>query len=200
MSLRCAIQLGIPDTIHKHGKPMTLSELANALPINKEKSHGLYRLMQILTHSKFFDKAQISRNEDAYCLTHASRLLVIDEPMNIMPMALFLSDPTTTTSWHHMSRGFQNDDSTPFVTAHGRTVWERAVVDQRYNKLFNEAMASDSRMVISTLVKECKQVFEGLKSMVDVGGGTGEMAKGVARLSGLEMYRARPSACWWRHV
>ncbi|WMV49020.1 hypothetical protein MTR67_042405 [Solanum verrucosum] len=37
MSLKSAIQLNIPDIIHKHGKPMTLDELANALSINKSK-------------------------------------------------------------------------------------------------------------------------------------------------------------------
>lgn len=38
-----------------------------------------------------------------------------------------------------------------------------------------------SRLVNGVLVKEqeCRQVFEGLKSMVDVGGGTGETARGL---------------------
>ncbi|KAM3326575.1 hypothetical protein P3S67_001701 [Capsicum chacoense] len=29
MSLKCAIQFGIPDIIHSHGRPMTLSDLAS---------------------------------------------------------------------------------------------------------------------------------------------------------------------------
>lgn len=37
MLLKCAIQLGIPDIIHRHGRAMTLFELVDALPINKSK-------------------------------------------------------------------------------------------------------------------------------------------------------------------
>lgn len=38
MTLKCAIQLGIPDIISKHGKPMTLNELVSALTINLSKT------------------------------------------------------------------------------------------------------------------------------------------------------------------
>ena len=31
MSLKCAVQLGIPDIIHNHGQPMTLSQLVESL-------------------------------------------------------------------------------------------------------------------------------------------------------------------------
>ncbi|PHT87762.1 Trans-resveratrol di-O-methyltransferase [Capsicum annuum] len=41
-------------------------------------------------------------------------------------------------------------------------------------------MASDARLVISTVIENCKAVFEGLKSLVDLGGGTGTVAKSVA--------------------
>ena len=37
MSLKCAIQLGIPDTIHNHGQPITLQELVSKLHIHPEK-------------------------------------------------------------------------------------------------------------------------------------------------------------------
>ena len=40
-------------------------------------------------------------------------------------------------------------------------------------------MRSDSRLVASVLVRDYKHVFEGIKSLVDVGGGTGTMAKAI---------------------
>ncbi|XP_019232821.1 PREDICTED: 8-hydroxyquercetin 8-O-methyltransferase-like [Nicotiana attenuata] len=91
MSLKCAIQLGIPDIIHSHGRAMTLSELVNALPI-----------------------------------------------------------------------------------------FEYAEKESGFNCLFNEAMASDAPLIISIMIEHCKEVFEGLKSIVDVGGGTGTTAKAIA--------------------
>ncbi|GFY99019.1 hypothetical protein Acr_13g0004200 [Actinidia rufa] len=36
MSLKCAIELDIPDIVNNHGRPMTLSELVAALPINPQ--------------------------------------------------------------------------------------------------------------------------------------------------------------------
>ncbi|MBA0780623.1 hypothetical protein Gotri_004702 [Gossypium trilobum] len=52
--------------------------------------------------------------------------------------------------------------------------------DQKLNSLFNEGMASDSRLVNSILIDKCKKVFEGLNSLVDVGGGTGTLSKAIA--------------------
>ncbi|KAL0302089.1 UNVERIFIED_CONTAM: 8-hydroxyquercetin 8-O-methyltransferase [Sesamum angustifolium] len=77
MSLKCVIQLGIPDIIHKHGKPMTLSELTHSLHLNDAKSLSLERLMRIMIHSKFFINVKISQAEEieGYWLTPASYLL-----------------------------------------------------------------------------------------------------------------------------
>ncbi|XAR53236.1 Trans-resveratrol di-O-methyltransferase [Bertholletia excelsa] len=75
-----------------------------------------------------------------------------------------------------MSEWFQNDDPTPFHTAYGRGLWVHATQEPRLNQLFNEAMASDALLVMEVLTKEDKGVFEGLNSLVDVGGGNGALA------------------------
>ncbi|KAL0399774.1 UNVERIFIED_CONTAM: 8-hydroxyquercetin 8-O-methyltransferase [Sesamum radiatum] len=183
MSLKCVIQLGIPDIILKHGKPMTLTELARSLHLNEAKSRSLERLMRIMIHSKFFINVKISQADEieGYWLTPASHLLLRDEPLSVRPFALFALDPILTDPWHHVSEWFRTDgDPTPFVTTHGRTFWEYAGQDPRLNGLFNEGMASDSKLVATVITKDCRNVFEGLKSMVDVGGGTGTVAKAIA--------------------
>ncbi|XP_042058814.1 8-hydroxyquercetin 8-O-methyltransferase-like [Salvia splendens] len=185
MSLKCAVQLGIPDAIHKHGAPMTLSQLADALSINKAKSNGLFRLMRILVHSNFFDKVKKTlskeeeEEEEAYCLTRASRLLVRDEPLSMATFVVTMIEPTFVDPFHHMGEWFGDDNPSPFFTKNGRNIWEHAGVNQSFNQLFNEAMATDARLVTNILVQECKQVFEGLETMVDVGGGMGIVARGV---------------------
>nr|QWK65131.1 flavonoid O-methyltransferase 8 [Scutellaria baicalensis] len=184
MSLKCAIQLGIPDAIHKHGKPMTLSELAGTIAINEDKSDGLYRLMRILTHNKFFDKVMIGgedeEEEEAYCLTRASRLLLRDGPISMGPFVLAMLDPVTMDPWQNVSEWFHNEIYSPFETKHGRPLYEYNGIDQRFNLVYNEAMASDAGSVTSILTKECRHVFEGLTSMVDVAGGVGATAKNIA--------------------
>ncbi|EYU30782.1 hypothetical protein ABFS82_08G207100 [Erythranthe guttata] len=180
MSLKCAIQLGIPDIIHKHGKPMSLDQLVDALSIDKSKSRCVYRLMRILTHSKFFVEEE-EEEEARYSLTLASRLLLKDEPLSIAPFALAMMDPILIEPCHHVSEWFQSNDeiSCPFVTKYGMGFFEYARNKERWNKVFNEGMASDARFVNSLLIREYKQVFEGLDSIVDVGGGTGAAAKAI---------------------
>nr|AWH62807.1 resveratrol O-methyltransferase-like protein [Camptotheca acuminata] len=187
MSLKCAIQLGIPEIINRHGRPMTLSELVAAIPINQSKSRCVYRLMRILIHSGFFVKQKVlSKDDDAedeeegYLLLPVARLLLKDEPLSVTPFLLAMLDPILTKPWHHVSEWFQNDDPTPFNTVHGRTLWEYGGHEPKLNHFFNEAMASDARLVTSVVLKDCKGAFEGLNSLVDVGGGTGTVAKAIA--------------------
>ncbi|CDP21212.1 unnamed protein product [Coffea canephora] len=174
MSLKCAIQLGIPDVIHKHGQPMTLDQLIDALPIKNAKAPFVYLLMQILIHSGFFIEAKIPGNENdnqkGYLLTSAAELLLKSNPFSMTPLLLFTLDPTLTDPWHHLSQWFQNSDETPFYTCHGRSLYDLASHEPRLNQFFNEAMASDTRLVSSVVTKDCKHVFEGLNSLVDVGG------------------------------
>uniref|UniRef100_A0A5B7BY72 Putative trans-resveratrol di-O-methyltransferase n=1 Tax=Davidia involucrata TaxID=16924 RepID=A0A5B7BY72_DAVIN len=182
-SLKCAVELGIPDVIHNYGKPMTLPELVTALPINPSKARCIYRLMRVLVHSGFFaqQKSGGQEQEGGYLLTPTSQLLLKDEPLNARAFLLVLLDPIMTKPWHFMSDWFQNDDPNAFSTAHGRSFWDYNAQEPRLGNFFNEAMASDSRLVTNVLIKESKEVFKGLTSLVDVGGGTGTMARAIAK-------------------
>ncbi|MBA0694499.1 hypothetical protein Goari_004783 [Gossypium aridum] len=51
--------------------------------------------------------------------------------------------------------------------------------DPVFKALFHDAMRSDSQMM-NLVVKDCEQVFEGLNSLVDVGGGTGTIARVIS--------------------
>ncbi|KAL2230360.1 probable O-methyltransferase 3 [Sesamum indicum] len=183
-SLKCATELGIPDVIHKHGGPMTLLELVDALPgVDKAKADCMYRLMRILVHSGFFVLEKInSSNEEAYSLTPASRLLVGDLPMSMKPYVISQIDPILVEPMHHLSRWFQNaNNHTPFQTINnGMSFWEQKERNLRFSHLFDQGVASDTPMVAHVITRDCRQVFEGLDSLVDVGGGTGTLAKAIA--------------------
>ena len=127
MSLKCAIELQIPDIIDGHGAPMLLSELVEALPINKERTTFVYRLMRILVHSGFFMKQSLStttgndeeEEREGYLLAPVSRFLLKQEPLSLRPFLLSMLDPVLMESWQPMSKWFQNDDVNSFYTAHG---------------------------------------------------------------------------------
>ncbi|KAL0388045.1 UNVERIFIED_CONTAM: putative O-methyltransferase 3 [Sesamum radiatum] len=76
MSLKCVTELGIPEIIHKHGRPMTLTELVDALSgVDIAKADRVCRLMRTVVHSGFFVLEKIESSDDqGYSLTPASRL------------------------------------------------------------------------------------------------------------------------------
>ncbi|KAL6330121.1 hypothetical protein AAG906_040041 [Vitis piasezkii] len=131
---------GIPDIIHNHGKPMTLPELVAKLPVHPKRSQCVYRLMRILVHSGFLaaQRVQQGEEEEGYAL------------------GACLLDPILTKPWHYLSAWFQNDDPTPFHNAYERPFWDYAGHEPQLNNSFNEAMASDARLLTSVLLKEGK--------------------------------------------
>ncbi|XP_052208049.1 trans-resveratrol di-O-methyltransferase-like [Diospyros lotus] len=182
--LKCAVQLGIPDIIHRHGQPMKLSQLVASLPaLNPSKSHCIPRLMRVLAHDGFFVELKAAAGEEEepeYTLMPASHLLLRTTPASVSPSLLLILDPLMVNPLNCLTPWLGNDDPTPFLTANGRTIWDYAGQNPAFNCLFNEGMESDSRMVASVVIEECRGAFEGLSSLVDVGGGTGTMAKAIA--------------------
>ncbi|CAL0307709.1 unnamed protein product [Lupinus luteus] len=183
MSLKCAVDLGIPDIIHNYGKPMPLSKLIASLPIYPSKTCFIYRLMRILIHSGLFSEENVTGQNELeveYVLTDASILLLKENPFSMTPFLHAVLDPILIKPWYHLSVWFKNDDPTPFEKTHGMTFWDYAGLDPNLNHLFNDAMASDARFVSSLLIEKYKESFQGFESLVDVGGGTGAVGKVIA--------------------
>lgn len=60
----------------------------------------------------------------------------------------------------------------PFNKAHGMTSFDYHGTDPRFNKIFNKGMFDHSTITMKKIL-ETYEGFEGLTSLVDVGGGTG---------------------------
>ncbi|PIA50552.1 hypothetical protein AQUCO_01200021v1 [Aquilegia coerulea] len=180
MSLKCAVQLGIPDIIYNHNKPITLSELVKSLSIHQIRSPYVYRLMRILVHSGFFSIGKhehLEEEEEGYILTASSRLLLKNNVTNLSPFVLMITDPVKVAPFHFMSALFQETETIPIEAAHGMSLWNYCAQHPEFNKCFHDAMACDANFVTSVLVKDCKTIFEGSQSLLDVGGGTGTVAR-----------------------
>lgn len=63
---------------------------------------------------------------------------------------------------------------------YGASVWELAEREEGLNKLINEAMASDTQLVVPAFIGACAGMLKDVRSMVDVGGGTGAAMRAVA--------------------
>ncbi|OEL16364.1 Trans-resveratrol di-O-methyltransferase [Dichanthelium oligosanthes] len=159
ISLRCAVELGIPDAVHRLGGAATVPELAVTLSLPPSRAPYLRRLMRLLAHAGFFafDDAAAS-----YALTPLSRLLVSAPGgaacgQGLSPFALAMLHPVIVS---------------PSMSLASWTT--------EFGAAFNDAMACDGRFVMDVLVRDHSDVFRGLASLVDVGGGSGGAARAIA--------------------
>ncbi|XP_054802886.1 trans-resveratrol di-O-methyltransferase-like [Prosopis cineraria] len=179
MCLKSALQLNIPDIIHGHGRPITLPELLSTLQMDPAKSSYLYRLMRILVHSGFCTTSKVPKGdgeEEGYNLTPSSRLLLKGNIPSLSTFVQAMFHPAIVHSSESLGDWFISDEPTPFHTAHGMGFWDYLSQNQEFNRLFNEALISDSSMM-NLVIKDCKSVFEGFDSLVDVGGGKGAASR-----------------------
>ncbi|XP_027352517.1 isoflavone 7-O-methyltransferase-like [Abrus precatorius] len=179
MCLKWTVELDVPNIIHNHGQPITLQELVSILQVPPTKIGKVQSIMRYMAHSGFFEIVRIhNKKEDneAYALTVASELLVKGTNFCLAPMVECVLDPTLSGSYHQLKRWIYEKDLTLFGVSLGSHFWDFLNENPAYNTSFNEAMASDSQM-INLALRDCNLVFEGLESIVDVGGGTGTTAK-----------------------
>ena len=175
MCLKCAVELGIPDIIHKHGQPITLNGLVSALQVPPAKAICVQRLMRLLAHNGFFAVTKINEDEEeieAYVLTPASELLVKGTDHCLCSMVQCFVNPFLIGPFYELGNWIRGEDATVLETTLGKDFYELMKQNPKQMIAFNEAMAGDSQMV-NLAVRDCKEVFEGLDSIVDVGGGTG---------------------------
>ncbi|KAF2952315.1 hypothetical protein DAI22_01g328200 [Oryza sativa Japonica Group] len=197
MSLRCAVELGIPDAVHRRGGAVTVPELVAELALPRSREPFLRRLMRLLAHGGIFDAA--AGAEDAYGLTAVSRLLVSapgGAGQGLSPFAramlhpIIVSPSISLASWFRAAAADDDDEGAdaprvPFAAVHGgRELWAVAKDDPGFGAAFNDAMACDGRFVMDVLLHGHHhggaQLFRGITSLVDVGGGSGGAARASA--------------------
>ncbi|KAG8068018.1 hypothetical protein GUJ93_ZPchr0005g15709 [Zizania palustris] len=186
MALKSALDLRIADAIDHHGGAVTLAQLAAELTLHPSKIPCLRRLMRTLAVSGVFTiqhPAVGAAKEPVYTLTPLSRLLVGSS--NLVPITSMLLHPTFVTPFLGIGKWFQNelpsDQHCIFKQTHGESVWDLADHDMALNTIINDGMVSDSTFIMDIVVKEHATVFEGISSLVDVGGGLGGAAQAISK-------------------
>ncbi|KAF7840343.1 isoflavone 7-O-methyltransferase-like [Senna tora] len=178
MVLKCAVELSIPDIIHNHAQPITIPKLASILQIHPTKTAYVDRMVHLLLHNGFLAKTKVG-NEEAFTLTASSKLLLKGNEPCLAPMVTGFIATSMIEPFDMLDKWFKGEEKTVTETVFGVGWWDVLERDSGYMKAFNEAMASDSRMVNMAL-RKCEWAFEGLDSVVDVGGGTGTTARVIA--------------------
>ncbi|WJX52016.1 hypothetical protein P8452_38166 [Trifolium repens] len=154
-------------------KPMSIKWPAKAVCVQS--------LMRLLAHNNFFTIVEMEGKE-AYALAPPSELLVKGTDHCLTSMVQLITNPNLVDLYNHLSKWTSGDELTIFETASGPgDYWGFIHQNPTHLKSFNEAMESDSH-VMRLALSDCKPVFEGLGSLVDVGGGTGNTAKIICEI------------------
>lgn len=90
---------------------------------------------------------------------------------SLAPLFLLAHDEVYMKSWYHLNDAIL-EGGIPFVRAYGMTTFEYPETDQRFNRLFNQAMSNYTTLIMNRILHVYKG-FDGLNVLVDVGGGIG---------------------------
>ncbi|XP_066349684.1 acetylserotonin O-methyltransferase 1-like isoform X2 [Miscanthus floridulus] len=199
MALKCAVDLSIPDIIHRRGGAATLADIAADTKIHPAKVPHLRRVMEVLSTTGIFTATAGKDSGDAvYGLTTACRFLV--GYLNLSPTVPFLVSPLVVSSFFSMSDWLRKEPAAAgslFELAHGCSQSEMANQDAAFSSLLNNSVAADSRLFLEVVIMDKGRIFRGLSSLVDVGGGHGAAAQVIARAFPrikCDMFESIPSA------
>uniref|UniRef100_A0A7N0SZY7 O-methyltransferase n=1 Tax=Kalanchoe fedtschenkoi TaxID=63787 RepID=A0A7N0SZY7_KALFE len=164
-AVKCVIELGIPDVLEARGEPVALEDLASATGSDPRL---LSRVMRFLINRRIFEA-----RATGYVQTPLSRLLMSHGGGSMAGFVLMESSPVMLAPWQHLGRYLKGEVSSSFTGANSVDVWSYAAVHPEHRDLISLAMACDARIVVPGVIRECLDVFEGVKSVVDVGGADG---------------------------
>ncbi|KAK1396592.1 Caffeic acid 3-O-methyltransferase [Heracleum sosnowskyi] len=179
MILKSAIELDLLNTFAKAGPGNYLSptDLASKLLMaNPDAPIVLRRILRVLASYKVLGckSSELSNGkvEWLYCWTPVCKFLSNNEDgASLAPLLLMHQHKVMLGSWHHLTEAIL-DGGNAFRKAYGMSVFDYASQDPQLNKAFNRGMADHSCITMKKIV-ETYTGFEGLNSVVDVGGGTG---------------------------
>uniref|UniRef100_A0ACD5WJX2 Uncharacterized protein n=1 Tax=Avena sativa TaxID=4498 RepID=A0ACD5WJX2_AVESA len=186
LSLKCAVDLGIPEAIHRRGGTATLADIATDAKVHPAKVADLQRVMELLTASGIFTTSTAGEDGGGavlYGLTTTCRFLVGWH--NLSPMVPFLLNPLVVSSFFSMPDWLRSEPAPAgagslFEVAHGCSQWEMGRKDAGFNDILNGSMAADSQVFLEVIIMDKGRIFRGLGSLVDVGGGKGAGTKVIA--------------------
>ncbi|KAJ6874436.1 caffeic acid 3-O-methyltransferase 3-like [Populus alba x Populus x berolinensis] len=113
-----------------------------------------------------------------YGLASVCKFLTKNEDgVSVNPLCLMNQDKVLMESWYHLKDAIL-EGGIPFNKAYGMTAFEYHGTVPRFNKVFNKGMSDHSKMAMKKILETYKG-FEGLASLVDVGGGTGAVVSTI---------------------
>ncbi|KDP40588.1 hypothetical protein JCGZ_24587 [Jatropha curcas] len=173
------IELNLFGIIAKAGPGafVSASEIASQLPTtNPDAPSMLDRMLHLFaSHSLLSYSSRTLKDgsvQKLYGLTPACKFFIGSvEEGNISSLSSLSYLRATVEVWLNMKDAILEGGNL-FKKVHGMSIFEYMNRDPEFNTIFNQAMAGLSSVIMSGILAKYKG-FEGLTSLVDVGGGTG---------------------------
>ncbi|CAH2070010.1 unnamed protein product [Thlaspi arvense] len=180
MALKSAIELDLLEIMARNSSPMSPSEIASHLPTkNSEAPVLLDRILRLLAAYSILTCSVLTLPggvERIYGLGPVCKYLTKNEDgVSLAALCLLNHDKVFMESWYHLKDAIL-DGGIPNNKAYGMSAFEYHGTDLRFNKIFNNAMSNHSTITMKKIL-ETYNGFEGLTSLVDVGGGIGSTLK-----------------------
>jgi hypothetical protein len=161
-----AVQLRLPDLLA--GGPKTSAELAEA---SGSHAPSLLRLLRALATLEICQE----REDGTFQLTPLGDLLRSDTSNSLRAWAILVGGPQWPL-WGHLLHSVRTGE-TARKHLHGTQDFQHLARNPELAALFNQAMVELTRLVAQDVARAYR--FEGMKRIVDVGGGSGELLGAV---------------------
>ncbi|XP_028760620.1 isoliquiritigenin 2'-O-methyltransferase-like [Neltuma alba] len=182
-ALNAAIELNLFDIIAEEGgRHVSASEVASKLPGSSQHRDLAFRIDRLLrllaSHSLLSFRVREKGEEEGgalerlYALSSIGRHFVSGS-LGYVPI---FSHPALLQAWLNFKDAIIDEDNDLFKKVHGMPMYEYAKSDPTWNKTFNKAMANFCNIEMGRIL-ELYKGFEGISTLVDVGGGTGQNLK-----------------------
>ncbi|EPS64727.1 hypothetical protein M569_10055, partial [Genlisea aurea] len=91
---------------------------------------------------------------------------------SLAPLFMLMQSDFSFSIWRHVKDAILEGGGVAADRAYGMSAYEHLATEERLNKLFNQAMCEQSILFMNKFLQTYTG-FEGLKTLVDVGGGIG---------------------------
>ncbi|KAK1607286.1 hypothetical protein QYE76_030959 [Lolium multiflorum] len=179
MTLKNAIELGMLETLVAAGrKALSPSEVVARLPsttANPAAPAMVDRMLRLLASYNVVS-CEVEEGKDGvlsrrYGPAPVCKWLTPNKDGVSMAAMVLMNDKVIMESWYHLKDAVLGG-GLPFQKAHGMTTFEYQGTYPRFNHVFNESMKNHSTIITNKLL-EFYTDFDGIGSLVDVGGGVG---------------------------
>ncbi|CAN6219408.1 unnamed protein product [Urochloa humidicola] len=189
MTLKSSIELGLLNVLETARKVegedaaaatlLAPEEVVARLPVapnNPDAPVMVDRMLRLLA-SYDVVRCQVEEGEDGklsrrYGAAPVCKWLTPNEDgVSMAALALMSQDKILMESWYHLKDAVL-EGGIPFNKAYGMTAFEYHGMDARFNCVFNEGMRNNS-VIITKKLLESYTGFDGVGTLVDVGGGVG---------------------------